>query len=75
MQITAKTRLGFGFDFQYEEEICYRIGVVYEDGTEDEDLIGFIGNIIRLPFIEIFIGDFISYSVQEEDNKDDRNNG
>lgn len=72
MQIIIKTRLGFGFDFQYEEELCYRIGIVYEDGTEDEDIIGFVGNILRLPFLVIFIGEF--NSMTEVDDAPNHNN-
>lgn len=68
MQIVIKTRLGFGFDFQYEEELCYRIGIVYEDGTEDEDIVGFVGNILRIPFLAIFIGEFNSMTEVEDDS-------
>jgi len=75
MGITVKTRLGFGFDFDFEEELCYRVGIVYEDGTEDEDLIGFVGNILRLPFLVIFIGEFRSMledtGEEGEDNQQD----
>ena len=69
MGLMVKTRLGFGFDFEYEEELCYRVGVVYEDGTEDEDLVGFVGNVLRIPFLIIFIGEFRSLT-EEEDNED-----
>lgn len=70
MGLMVKTRLGFGFDFEYEEELCYRVGIVYEDGTEDEDLVGFVGNILRLPFLSIFIGEFRSLTEDEdEDNQ------
>ncbi len=71
MQVVINTRLGFGFDFQYEEELCYRIGIVYEDGTEDEDIVGFVGNILRLPFLVIFIGEFRSMTEVEDDPNQD----
>ena len=73
MQLLIKPRLGFGFDFQYEEELCYRIGIIYEDGTEEDDIIGFVGNILRLPFLVIFIGEFRSMTeVEDEGNSGDQ---
>jgi hypothetical protein len=51
--IVIKTRLGIGCDIEYNEDICHIIE------TDDEDeVVAFMGIIIKLPFLSIYIGDF-----------------
>jgi hypothetical protein len=51
--VLCRFRNGFGFDIEYNSELCY-IGVNQE--TEDEYLLAFEGIVIKLPLIQIHIG-------------------
>jgi len=53
--VLVKFRHGLGFDFEANDQICYRVH--YQDGTDD--VMCFDGTIIRLPLLTIHIGDFI----------------
>lgn len=51
--IIAEFRQGFGLDIEYNEDICH---IADTDEVED-GLFAFIGVIILLPFIKIYIGE------------------
>jgi len=55
-------RQGFGFDIEYNEEICYI--AVAEDGREM--LLGFNGMIIKVPFIQIDWGDVFELELNQK---------
>ena len=50
--IIAQLRQGFGFDIEFNEDICHIV-----DTGEKQFLYGFTGVIILLPFTKIYIGD------------------
>ena len=52
--ITFNPRLGIGFDIEYNEDICH----IVEFADEKEEVLAFMGIIIKLPFVSIYIGDF-----------------
>lgn len=52
--ITTNIRTGIGFDIEYNNDICH---IVEFDG-EDEEVVAFMGIIIKIPFFSIYIGDF-----------------
>ena len=53
--ITINTRLGIGLDVEYNEDICH----IVQFGDDDkEEVVAFMGIIIKLPFVSIYIGDF-----------------
>lgn len=60
--IRLSLRQGIGFDLEYNDEICYI--AVQEDGHEF--FIGFMGAIIKLPFITIEIGDIFEVEVNQK---------
>lgn len=53
--ITFNARLGIGLDIEYNEDICH---IVQFGDDENEEVVGFMGIIIKLPFTSIYIGDF-----------------
>lgn len=59
MEVVIRSRLGIGFDIEHNEENCYRVGFVDEKGKEEETLLLYVGLIIKIPFLTIFIGDFL----------------
>ena len=52
--ITANIRLGIGLDIEYNEDICH----IVQFDNETEEVLAFMGIIIKLPFVSIYIGDF-----------------
>jgi len=54
MNLIVNFRLGIGFDIEHNE--INRYGVEYEDGQDGT--ICFVGLIIKIPFVEILIGEF-----------------
>jgi hypothetical protein len=58
MRIVLHFRNGFGFDIEHNEDIIHVIGVVDENGNEEKTLGGFVGIIVRLPLLAIYIGEF-----------------
>jgi len=54
-------RQGIGFDIEYNDEICY---VAIEDG-EHELMLGFNGIIIKIPFVQIEIGDMFELELSK----------
>jgi hypothetical protein len=53
--ITINPRLGIGLDIEYNEDVCH---IVEFDNSDKEEVVGFMGIIIKLPFVSIYIGDF-----------------
>lgn len=60
MSIHMEFRHGFGIDFEFNENICFRTIGIDEDGNEveGEGILCYIGHIIRLPLLLIYIGEF-----------------
>lgn len=57
MSFIIQLRLGIGFDIEHNE--INRYCMTDEEG-KDETIVCFAGLIIKLPFIEILIGDFFT---------------
>jgi hypothetical protein len=57
MSIIAQLRLGIGFDIEHNE--INRYCMTDEEG-KDETIVCFVGLIIKIPFIEILIGEFFT---------------
>jgi hypothetical protein len=55
LMITINPRLGIGLDIEYNEDVCH---IVEFDNSDKEEVVGFMGIIIKLPFFSIYIGDF-----------------
>jgi hypothetical protein len=53
--ITINPRLGIGLDIEYNDDVCH---IVEFDNSDKEEVVGFMGIIIKLPFVSIYIGDF-----------------
>ena len=64
MKVVFNFRNGFGFDIEHNEDIIHVSGVEDEDGEEEKTLGGFVGIIVRLPLLAIYIGDF--HEIDEE---------
>ena len=64
MKVVLHFRNGFGFDIEHNEDIIHVIGVEDEEGNEEKTLGGFVGIIVRLPLLAIYIGDF--HEIDEE---------
>jgi len=58
MRIVLHFRNGFGFDIEHNEDIIHVISVEDENGNEEKTLGGFVGIIVRLPLLAIYIGEF-----------------
>ena len=56
MNLIVQMRLGIGFDIEHNE--INRYCMLDEEGKEE--IVCFVGLIIKLPFIEILIGDFFT---------------
>ena len=67
MEIVIRPRLGIGFDIEHNEEICYRAHVVEENGKQRDALLCYIGIIIKLPFVTVYIGEFHDESEMASD--------
>lgn len=52
--IVINLRQGFGFDIEYNEDICH----IVDNGEANDSLYTYSGAIILLPFIKIYIGEF-----------------
>jgi len=64
MKVVLNFRNGFGFDIEHNEDIIHVISVEGKDGEEEKTLGGFVGIIVRLPLLAIYIGEF--HIVDEE---------
>lgn len=57
--ILLRFRHGIGLDIEYNEDICH----ILTDG-KTEDVVAFVGVIIKIPFITIYLGEF--YDLEDE---------
>lgn len=53
MQFKFRLREGFGFDVEYTQDICH---IAYDE--DGEFVLAFNGGIIKLPFFQIYFGEF-----------------
>tara|TARA_R110000782_G_scaffold61862_3_gene127311 strand:- start:118 stop:315 length:198 start_codon:yes stop_codon:yes gene_type:complete len=53
MSFHLNSRLGIGFDIEHNEDICHVVGD--DDGRF---VAAFMGLIIKVPFLSIYIGEF-----------------
>jgi hypothetical protein len=53
MSFHLNSRVGFGFDIEHNEDICHVVGD--DDGRF---VAAFMGLIIKVPFLSIYIGEF-----------------
>jgi hypothetical protein len=58
MKVVLNFRNGFGFDIEHNEDIIHVISVEGKDGEEEQTLGGFVGIIVRVPLLSIYIGEF-----------------
>lgn len=52
--ILFRVRQGFGLDIEYSEDICH----IAADKDGNERVLAFNGGIIKLPFFQIYFGEF-----------------
>jgi len=55
MRLIINLRQGFGFDIEYNDDICH---IVEEEDTGEKFMVAFNGAIVKLPFIKIYWGEF-----------------
>jgi len=51
--ILIELRHGFGFDIEYNDDICH----IADTDEIENGLFAFIGIIVLIPFVKIYIGD------------------
>ncbi len=51
--ILIELRHGFGFDIEYNDDICH----IADTDEIENGLFAFIGIIVMIPFVKIYIGD------------------
>lgn len=56
MNFIIQPRLGIGVDIEHNEINRYRL----VDSEDKEETVCFVGLIIKIPFMEILIGDFFT---------------
>jgi len=56
MNFVVQLRLGIGVDIEHNEINRYRL----VDSEDKEETVCFVGLIIKIPFMEILIGDFFT---------------
>lgn len=54
--IAVNTRFGLGFDIEHNENIIHLVGETEDE--EEASLAAFVGLIIKVPFLSVYIGDF-----------------
>lgn len=64
MSIIVRFRQGVGLDIEFNEDICHLVDM----GGEDLVLFAYTGILINLPFIKIYIGDFVPFEEVERPN-------
>jgi hypothetical protein len=52
--LVINLRHGFGFDIEYNEDICH----IVDTGDRHDTLHAFSGIILMLPFLKIYLGEF-----------------
>ena len=60
-------RQGFGFDIEYNEDICH----IVDTGEKHDTLHAYHGIILLLPFLKIYIGEFNQLGELIPDKKND----
>jgi hypothetical protein len=65
--VLINLRQGFGFDIEYNEDICH----IVDTGERYDTLHSYNGIIILLPFIKIYIGQFDQIGELIPSKKDD----
>jgi uncharacterized protein YprB with RNaseH-like and TPR domain len=55
MKLIVNIRQGFGFDIEYNDDICH---IVEDADNGDNFIVAFNGAIIKLPFLKIYWGEF-----------------
>jgi hypothetical protein len=65
--LVINLRQGFGFDIEYNEDICH----IIDEGDGIETLHAYNGIILLLPFLKIYIGDFGKIGDNVANKKDD----
>lgn len=63
MEVLIRPRLGIGIDIEHNEEICYRA----EDEKGKEVLLCYVGILIKLPFLTVYIGEFMDRKDMADD--------
>jgi hypothetical protein len=59
MDVTLHFRNGFGFDIEYNEDICHVVGLNKEGEEEETNIVAsFQGVIIKIPLVSLYIGDW-----------------
>ena len=64
--IVTKLRQGIGFDIEHNEDILHIVGF----NEEEQFIAAFVGTIIKLPFISVYIGSFEPVDGWEEDKEE-----
>jgi hypothetical protein len=65
--LVINLRQGFGFDIEYNEDICHIVDI----GEKHDTLHAFNGIILLLPFLKIYIGEFDQIGELVPDKKND----
>ena len=54
MRFLVRMRTGIGFDIEHSEDIFHLVDV----GEEDLKLVSYVGILIKIPFVTVYIGNF-----------------
>jgi hypothetical protein len=65
--LVINLRQGFGFDIEYNEDICH----IVDTGDKHDTLHSYSGIILLLPFLKIYIGEFDQIGELIPDKKND----
>ncbi len=65
--LVINLRQGFGFDIEYNEDICH----IVDTGDKHDTLHSYSGIILLLPFLKIYFGEFSQIGELIPDKKDD----
>ena len=63
--LVMKLRQGIGLDIEYSDDIIHIVGY----NEEEQYLAAFLGIIIKLPFLSVYIGEFepLDWDSEEEE--------
>jgi hypothetical protein len=65
--LVINLRQGFGFDIEYNEDICH----IVDTGEKYDTLHAYSGIILLLPFLKIYLGEFDQIGELIPDKKND----
>ena len=65
--LVINLRQGFGFDIEYNEDICH----IVDTGDKHDTLHSYSGIILLLPFLKIYFGEFDQIGELIPDKKND----